>query len=627
MNIMGLYPIKPRHHDPNVSLVVDGRVVFAYEEEKLSRRQRGYTSSSQPVTSIYSALKKAQLRPEQIDSWALVGLTDNVEDDFITLLRQTELIHFGNDVRINRVPHHMSHAALSVLSSPFDECLFISMDGGGDDGYALLGAFTQSKFCVIHKSTRFHIANFWHDMTHYLGFKEFEEGKLMGLAAYGKPDERLYNLFKSLIYLSPDGLEIVYRRPKRSMLLDMNQVDLDNFRLFKTVYPQFDMSFSPYLRELNKLDIAATIQKLTEDYTLEIVANLIKKTGLKQLAVSGGLFQNVKLNGLINEMAEVETLHVPVATGDAGLSLGAALFTHWQKTGKKCAQYPLSPYLGPIFDNQAIEKEIRNFGLKYRFSEKISHDAADLIAQGKVVGWFQEGGEFGPRALGARSVLADPRNAQAKARVNQLLKKRDWFMPYAPSILEEYKDEFFHNACLAPYMSFAFRVKEEKASLIPAAVHVDGTSRPQTVSRDMNERYYDLIEEFNRITGLPIILNTSFNRHGLPTICTPKQALEHLCLGCVDILAIGDFLVEREFTVKDEAQEIAAESRLAATMKILPIVEFAREGNMGKALELVAKLKLQHIDGIEDILHKFSVESDNDNAFALLEEQLIDAIE
>jgi carbamoyltransferase len=626
VNIAAIYPIKPPYHDPNVSLVIDGEVVFAYEEEKLSRRQREYTSQGYPSIGLYGALKKTGLRPDQIDLWALVGTTEKIETDFMDLLRQTKLIHFVPQVHVRKVPHHLAHAALSVLTSPFEECIFASMDGGGDDGYAVLGTFSGNGFQEIHRSTGLHLANFWSDMTHYLGFKQFEEGKLMGLAAYGHVDEKLYRLFRSFLYISEDGLGVVYTRPRRTARIDMNRFDWDNFRLFKCNYPQFDLECIPYIQEVSKIDIAATIQRLTEDYVAEIVANLVKRTGLRQLAVSGGLFQNVKLNGILNESPDLEAIHVPIAAGDAGLSLGAALFTSWEKTGKKCSRIPLPPCLGPAFDHEVIEREIRTFGLKYRRSPDIAGDAARLIADGKVVGWFQNAGEYGPRALGSRSVLADPRNPQAKARVNQLLKKRDWFMPYAPSILEEHVGEYFHKGCNAPYMSIAFRVREEKAASIPAAVHVDGTSRPQTVTRELNGIYYRLIEEFHAITGVPLVLNTSFNRHGLPTICTPKNALEHLCLGCVDVLAIGDFLVEREFTAKEEARQVQSEPRMVADLKVAPVLEFALAGNAAKALEICGRLGVPGGNGIGALIRALAHAPDKRSAAMLLRERLAAAI-
>ena len=271
--------------------------------------------------------------------------------------------------------------------------------------------------------------------------------------------------------------------------------------LHNATFPCFHFSSIPCLCEIGKPDIAATVQKLTEDCVIEVVAGLVKRTGMTQLALSGALFQNAKLNSALHGLPQVSEIHVPMALGDSGLSLGAALYTMWEKTGKRSIQVPLCPYLGPVFDNEAIEREIKSFGLSYRRSANISKEAARLISEGRVVGWFQEAGEYGPRSLGARSVLGDPRDARAKARIDDLLKDRNRFGPHAVSILEEYAEEFFHHSCKTPYMSLALKVKGEKASLIPAAVHVDGTSIPQTVSASQNRRYYRLIQEFHSITG------------------------------------------------------------------------------------------------------------------------------
>jgi carbamoyltransferase len=543
------------------------------------------------------------------------------------LLKHIEFIHFVPELKINRVPHHLAYAALAVFTAPFEESLFISMDGGGPGrATAVLGAFRHNLFQEIHRTDTAHLYTFWSDMTHYLGFGQFEEEKLMGLAAYGHPDEKLYRQFRSIISISDNGLGIFYRQPKRVMRRDLDFLNWDHFRLFNTTYSQFDLSSIPYIREVSKPDIAATVQKLTEEYVADIVARLVRKTGLRQVAVSGGLFQNSKLNGLLYQLPHVDAVHVPIATGDDGLSLGAGLYTLWEKTGKRCTRLPLSPYLGPSFDNESIERDIRSFGLKYRYSSDAAREAAHLIAKGAVVGWFQESGEYGPRSLGARSVLADPRNPLVKERINTLLRNPDWFIPYAPSILEEHMQEFFEHACNSPYMNMAFRVREGKARLIPATMHGDGTTTPQTVVRSQNRRYYRLIEEFKALTGLPVVLNAGFNRYGLPAVCTPIQALEHLCVGCVDILVIGDYVVEREFLPKADSPGLDEESHLIAGLRAMPVVDLALAGKGKKALEVFCRLGIPGDKGIEAMIQALSDEPEKQQLAASLADQLTDLI-
>jgi carbamoyltransferase len=570
MNIAAIYPTRPRFRNPNVSLIADGEVVFAYEEEKLSRTQNEFISQGYPAIGLHAALKKAHLRPDQIDLWALVGTTEDVLGDFTTMLKQIEFIHFVPDLKINRVPHHLAYAALAVFTSPFEESLFISMDGGGPGrATAVLGAFRHNLFQEIDRSNGAHLSNFWSDMTQYLGFRQFEEEKLMSLAAYGHADEKLYRRFKSIISISDDGLGIFYRQPKRVMRRDFDFFNWNHFKLFNTTYSQFDFSSIPYIREVGKPDIAATVQKMTEDYVADIVARLIRKTGLRQVAVSGGLFHNSKLNGLLHQLPHVDAVHVPMAMGDDGLSLGAGLYTLWEKSGKRRTHLPLTPYLGPSFDNESIESDIKSFGLKHRYSSDAAKEAAHLISEGAIVGWFQEAGEYGPRSLGARSILADPRNPLVKERINKLLGNPDRLIP-SSSILEEYMDEFFESACNSPYMNMTFRAREQKADLIPGAMHGDRMSIVQTVGKSQNRRYYRLIEEFEKLTGLPVVLNAGFNRYSLPAVCTPIQALEHLCTGCVDVLVIGDYVVEREFLPQGDPQGWGAESHLVAGIKAMP---------------------------------------------------------
>ena len=628
MKIAAIYPIKPRRSDPNVSLITDGEVIFAYEEEKLSRRQKEFPSQGYPAIGLHAALKKAKLRPDQIDLWALVGTSDDVLADFTMLLKHIEFIHFVPELKINRVPRHLAYAALAVFTAPFEESLFISMDGGGyGRATATLGAFRHNLFQEIHRANTAHLSGFWSDMAHYLGFSQFEEEKLMGLAAYGQADGKLYRQFRSIISITDDGFGIFYRQMKRVMHHDLDFLNWHNLRLVNTTYSQFDLSSIPYIREVSKPDIAATVQKLTEEYVADIVARLVRKTGIRQVAVSGSLFHNLRLNGLLNQLPQVDAVHVPMVTGDEGLSLGAGLYTLWEKTGKRCARVPLSPYLGPCFDNETIERDIHSFGLKYRYSSDAAKDAAHLIANGSVVGWFQGAGEYGPRSLGARSVLADPRSPTVKERINKLLRNPDWFIPYAPSILEEHMHEFFEHACNSPYMNMAFRAKEEKARLMPATMHVDGMTTPQSVGKSDNSRYYRLIEEFKKLTGLPVVLNAGFSQYGLPAVCTPIQALEHLCIGCVDVLVIGDYVVEREFLPKEESIGLDEESHLVAGLKVMPVVDLAWAGKSRKALEVFCRLGISGDSGIEAMIQALSDEPEKKELAGKLVEQLTDLIE
>ena len=595
MIILGLYPVEPTPHDANICLLRDGEILFAAEEERLARNQHYYTAPGDPMRSLLAALKQAKLTPGQIDIWALVGSprSGSFEHAATDFFQRTGLGPLcTGDVRGVRIRHHEAHAAAAVLTSPFDRCLYFSLDGGGDDGYARIGVFDGSTFQDLHRAEDVHLANFYSCMTHVIGFHEFEEGKTMGLASYGTPDPDLYEKLKTVIRLEADGMTVRFNRElfQAERLLRLDKYDWNNFRRQKVCCTGYTIPSIPGLRYMNRADIAATAQQLAEDIVLDIVANTVRRTGIRHVCLSGGLFQNVKINQKIREMPEVADVHIPMAVGDAGLGLGAALAAYWRATGRRCTQTPLSPSLLREFTDREIEKAIADYGLRYIRTDQPAKLAARHIADGKVVGWFQGRGEYGPRALGSRSVLADPRDPDSKARVNQLLKKRDWFMPYAPSILDEFKDEYLCRAADSPYMAMAYDVRRERRHLIPAAVHVDGTCRPQVVRRDWAPRFHELITEFHRLTGIPVVLNTSFNRHGQAMVTTPEHALDHLVLNAVDVLVIGDFEVRREFVHRDAAAgDLVGEGTKVLELRLEPAIRALRDGREERAVDILAE--------------------------------------
>jgi carbamoyltransferase len=617
MKILAFYPLYPRFHDANVCLLQDGEVLFACEEERLLRNQHAYTGPGDPVHGIFGALAKYQLHPSQVDCWAGCGFIHDVVKPWEHFFARTGLLKFVTNPKIAWVRHHQAHVASSVLTSPFAQCLYISLDGGGDDGSATIGTVTGHEFKDIHTSQPYQIATFYSFITQAIGFNEFDEGKIMGLAGYGKVDEALYRKFRKLISIAPDGLSVQLDMKDfaRSFAFAFEKYDWHNFRIHKVARPGYQVPAIPDLQFMNRADVAATLQKLAEDLALEIVANSMKATGQRQLCLAGGLFHNVKLNQKIRELPGVEAVHLPMAVGDPGLSLGAALFVNWSVTKKRSTQTPLSPFLGPEYDDEEIEKVLTAYGLAHERVASPAKCAARYIAGGKIVGWFQGKGEYGPRALGNRSVLADPRDLNAKARVNQMLKKRDWFMPYAPSILEEYKDEYLANARSSPYMAMAFEVIPEKRPLIPSAVHVDGTCRPQTVNKAWSPLYHELISEFHKLTNIPLVLNTSFNQHGEAMVATPQNAIDHLLRGAVEVLVIGNFEVHRclEERQQQEVTIVSEEDHLKA-LKVEPALlalKSGRKDSARKILQAEGRAGAPAIDGALDDLLKIERNDEN----------------
>jgi len=446
------------------------------------------------------------------------------------------------------VDHQLSHAALASYGSTFSECAFLCMDGGGDFGDPrgyVFGDYKDNQFNVKFQSEGYdHIANYHSFLTDSIGFSGDDNGKTSGLASYGQVQTNLKNKILSLVSVSKE----------EGVKFDRKRFNITEVNLSKVKADSYDRTkiFSQYPSDTNILrlgleylphDIAATGEQILQESVLELVNILREETDCNNIVFSGGLFQNVALNkALLN--AGFENVYFPSAPSDSGLSLGAALFV--KNKNKPNTPSTLSAYLGPSFSAIDIREVLDRHRLIYHKHENIAEIVATKLKEGHTVGWFQGRAEFGPRSLGNRSLVADPRDIRSKEKINQLLKKRDWFMPYAPSILEEDYLDWVNQEHYSPYMQIAFDMKSEMVDEVPSAVHVDGTTRVHVVRKSENPMYWDLINEFKKLTGIPVLLNTSFNRHGIATISTPRQAVEHLLEGCMDYLAIDDNLVSFE---------------------------------------------------------------------------------
>jgi carbamoyltransferase len=548
MTILSLYPLPAiaYAHDGSAALITDGNVFYCYEEEKLSRFQ--HAVSEFPEKAAVVGFQQTGIHPNQVGSLVVTSIENcSARPDFASRVQfAKDLLHLRGDIDVTCVPHHMAHSALAVLTSPFDECVFLTMDGGGDYLMGHWGIFRERAFNVVEEF-RFSPALIFAYLTTLAGFSVFEEGKLMGLSAFGRVDLALLGWLREHFWI-PDGSAAVEISPElrlkwlSSVLMDA----IDAGCLRRPKYSRGGVDFtgpsvSDWASRICPADIAATGQHFFELLVLHAVKNIRDRTGIEQFALSGGAFLNVLVNEKLRREAKISS-YVPVAPHDAGLSLGAALLKSHEATGQR-PPCETSAYLGPKFDSKNVASLLAEHCLQYEEPEDIATSVARALADAKVVGYFQGKAEFGARALGARSVLADPRDESSKFRVNQALKKRDWFMPYAPTILEEHGHEFFEGFVPAPYMNMAFRVRPEKTHLIPAAIHVDGTCRAQSVNEIQNPVFHRLISQFAKITGVPMVLNTSFNRHGVPIVATPRQAIEHLLDGSVDLLAIEGYLV------------------------------------------------------------------------------------
>jgi carbamoyltransferase len=437
---------------------------------------------------------------------------------------------------IVNVPHHHSHAAM-YFGSPFEEALVLVMDGYGDEcsssAYVGRGHKLERVWSTGIMNSVGLVYTF---VTEYLGFAGFgDEGKVMALAAYG--EDTYVERFRDVV------------RPVEGLGYAVN-MDYFSYPLFGQLRPftrKFISTFGPRRAPGEPIsdrhrDIAFALQTATEEIVLHLVRSLLKRYPARDLCLTGGVALNCVANAKILEHTQVKRLWVPPCASDTGAPLGSALWHHHQTLDHPRNFQLRHPMLGKAYSDQEITAALKRAGLNYRrmAEELLLPRVAQDLADGKIVGWFQGRFEMGPRALGNRSILADPRREEMRDLLNDKVKKREAFRPFAPAVLLERSPEFFEINQPDPFMTLAPRVRADKRHNIPAAVHVDGTGRIQTIDRASNPRYYGLIEEFGRLTGVPILLNTSFNRRE-PIVASPEDAINCYLRTQMDVLVLGDF--------------------------------------------------------------------------------------
>jgi carbamoyltransferase len=423
------------------------------------------------------------------------------------------------------VEHHIAHAASAFYPSPYSEAAVLTLDGRGEIATTSYNIGRGDKLIRIGQVDMPHSLGLLYErVTSYLGFlHSSDEYKVMALASYGKPV--FVNEFREMIHLGSDG-----------------QYTIDNERLEERFGPMRKKN-DPFTG--HHFDIANSLQYVLEETVLELVHWLSNKTGDKNLCMAGGVALNCVLNARIRDKGPFKNVWVQPAAGDAGTSLGAAIWVDINENKGLNKNFRMShAYYGPDYNDTEIEKFLQWAKVPYRKLKNIAEETADILMQDKIIGWFQGRMEFGPRALGSRSILASPINPQMQARLNEV-KDREDFRPVAPVVLEEDAPEWFVNASDSPFMLFIYDVKQEKADKIPAVRHVDGTARIQTVNREQHGKYYDLLSAFKRKSGVPVLVNTSFNTLGKPIVCTPRDAIECFWSSPFDALVIGSYLVEK----------------------------------------------------------------------------------
>ncbi|OJW16930.1 carbamoyltransferase C-terminal domain-containing protein [Mucilaginibacter sp. 44-25] len=424
------------------------------------------------------------------------------------------------------VEHHISHAASAFNCSPFRNAAVMTVDGRGEQATTTYNIGHGQQLDRIGQVNMPHsLGLLYEDVTTHLGFlHSSDEYKVMALASYGKPE--FVNDFREIVQIGANG-----------------QYTINNQNLTERFGPK-RLSHEEFTK--HHFNVAHSLQLVLEEAMLELTGWLHEETKEENLCLAGGVALNCVANARIRDKGFFKNIWVQPASGDDGTALGAALWVDAQQRKNDEKTFVMDHcYWGPQYSDAEIEKQLKLWKVPYRKLENIAEETADILIQDKIIGWYQGRMEFGPRALGSRSILASPINPAMQARLNEV-KDREDFRPVAPVVLQEKAGEWFNNAEYSPFMLFIYDVKEDKADQIPAVRHTDGTARIQTINEQQHKDYYDLLKAFERKTGVPVLVNTSFNTLGKPIVCTPRDAVECFWSSPFDALIIGSFVIEKE---------------------------------------------------------------------------------
>jgi carbamoyltransferase len=565
------------HADASAAIIDDGKVLFAIAEERLNRKKH---FAGFPALAVKACLEAAGARISDLDHVAVgqdsdAHLAKKVQYavanptrilNFIKMRQRKEamrdvrsLLATSLDVdasclkfQEHHVEHHLAHIASAYYCSPWDRAAGFSYDGSGDFVSTMMARCEGNSIEVLERVFLPHsLGSFYTMLCEFIGYKKYgDEGKVMGLAPYGK--DTYCEKLRQLIHLRNGGfqLEMQYFQP-----LGSNQ----GMEVLADGSVELARHFSDRMRDLfgeprephseitqRDMDLAFAMQQRFEEVFFHLLNQLYKKVPCQNLAMAGGCALNSVANGKVFTETPFRQTWIQPAAGDEGLAIGAALHTYHSVLNQPRSYELKNSYLGSEFSDSQIEQTLKSCRLKYRklAREQLLETVADQIAAGNVVGWFQGRMEWGPRALGNRSILAHPGLATMKDVLNARIKHREWFRPFAPSILAEHQHEFFEHDHPSPFMLHVYKIRREKRAELCAVNHVDDTGRLQSVAREENPVYYDLINTFRKKTGTPVVLNTSFNENE-PIVCAPQEAIDCFSRTRMDVLAIGPFLALR----------------------------------------------------------------------------------
>jgi len=547
-------------HDSSACIARDGEVLFAVAEERLSRLKH---DARFPALAIRACLDFAGVRPDEIDyvcqGWPRprAGLLHDLRDYatgrqrpygravlnlaryFVSMSHQRggethfQRLFGPSKAQFRFMDHHMAHAISAFAYSGFEDSVVLVLDGRGASEATSLWRGRHGR--LEHLWTipwPNSLGLFYAQFTHYLGFAPYaDEWKVMGLAPYGEPGINLRD------FIVPDDNPY---RVANKVLLGPESAP------FRGIEPLLGPPRQPESEiGARHKNLAFAVQDMCEQAMLTLARAAVAQTGCRNLCLAGGVALNSKANGKILSSGIVDRIFVQPAASDDGVCLGAALGPSLDSGARLPVRKMRHAYLGNECSDAEIEKTLATYKIRATRVADPAAVAAEFLANGKILGWVQGRMEFGPRALGSRSILADPRDPEMNAKVNNAVKFREWWRPFAPSLLAEVAGEYLESATDSPFMVLTAQVRPEKRAVIPSVTHVDGSARPQTVERDVNPLYWRLIHEFGQRTGVPVVMNTSFNLRGEPIVSSPTDAIRTFFSSGMDALVIGNFAVEK----------------------------------------------------------------------------------
>jgi carbamoyltransferase len=574
MYILGL---NAYHGDSAACIFKDGELIAAIEEERIRRIKHW---AGFPSESIKFCLNECGISIEDIDHITISrdpsanvykkithslknlvsfkALKDRLANTRKVRSIKSELASIFDiqesqiKAKIHNVEHHRAHMASAFFASPYEESAILSIDGFGDFTSTMIGIGKGTNIEVLDSVIYPHsLGVFYTAFTQYLGFENYgDEYKVMGLSSYG--NATMIDKIKDVLIFKDDGL---FEINKKYFTHPKNGVTMS----WEDGVPFIENIFSPYMEEVfgkarvkgeeltqYHKDLAASIQRVTEELIYHILNHLQKRTGLKNICIAGGVAQNSVANGKILDNTTFENLYIPPAAHDAGTAIGSALWLYNQLQGNERIEPMWHSYFGAKFSDEEVEEYLNSQNIKYEkyTDEELNEKVTDCLINAGVIGWFQGRAEFGPRALGHRSIICDPTRDDAKELINAKIKRREPFRPFAPSILKEFVPEYFEKTDNVPFMEKVFQFKEAKKDRLKAVVHVDGSGRLQSVDKNISPKYYSLIHKFYEKTGTPILLNTSFNENE-PIVNTPAEAYACFARTSMDMLVIGNIVIEK----------------------------------------------------------------------------------